>query len=67
MTRVKAFVLAGLTSAALIGATGTASRALAQAPATNAVPALQDLGGDLHALFDADRGKVRIVLLLSPT
>lgn len=46
-----------------------APRALTQAPATNSAPALQDLSGvaDLRALFDADRDKVRIVLLLSPT
>jgi hypothetical protein len=66
---VKALVLAGLAGATLLGATGAAPRALTQAPATDTAPALQDLGGvaDLRALFDADRDKVRIVLLLSPT
>jgi hypothetical protein len=46
-----------------------APRALTQAPATHSAPALQDLSGvaDLRAPFDADRDKVRIVLLLSPT
>lgn len=69
MNGVKAFVLAGLAVAALLGATRAAPRALTQAPATNALPALEDLSGGagLRLLFDADRDKVRIVLLLSPT
>jgi len=69
MNRVKSIVLAGLAGAALLGATTEAPRALTQATATNAAPVLRELSGvaDLRALFEADRGKVRIVLLLSPT
>lgn len=39
------------------------------APAGTSPTALRDLGStrELAARFDADRGKVRIVLLLSPT
>lgn len=46
-----------------------APRALPQAPPPDSAQALQDLRGvaDLRGLFDADRGKIRIVLLLSPT
>lgn len=40
-----------------------------QAPVASAAPALQDLRGvdQLRSLFDNDRDKIRIVLLLSPT
>lgn len=69
MNRVKSLVLVGLVGATLVGATAAAPRALTQATAKNATSALQDLRGvaDLRALFESDRGKVRIVLLLSPT
>jgi len=38
------------------------------APAAIA-PVLRDLGGigELRSLFDGDRGRIRVVLLLSPT
>ena len=41
----------------------------AQSPITSAAPRLQDLRGiaEIRSLFDSDRDKVRIVLLLSPT
>jgi hypothetical protein len=44
-------------------------QALVQSPATTVSPALHDLRGvaELRSLFDSDRDKVRIVLLLSPT
>jgi hypothetical protein len=47
----------------------TLPHALAQSPVTTAAPALQDLRGvaQLRSMFDSDRDKIRIVLLLSPT
>jgi hypothetical protein len=41
----------------------------AQSAHTSAAPVLQDLRGldELRTLFDRDRDKIRIVLLLSPT
>jgi hypothetical protein len=43
--------------------------ARAQTVAAATAPALQDLRGidELRSLFDRDQGKIRIVLLLSPT
>ena len=45
------------------------SHALVQSPVTTVSPALHDLRGvaELRSLFESDRDKVRIVLLLSPT
>jgi hypothetical protein len=46
-----------------------APHAFTQAPVATAAPILQDLHGvaDLRSLFERDRDKVRIVLLVSPT
>jgi hypothetical protein len=46
-----------------------APHAFTQSPVTTAAPVLQDLHGvaDLRSLFERDRDKVKIVLLLSPT
>jgi hypothetical protein len=43
--------------------------ALPQAPPLDSAQTLQDLHGvsELRGLFDSDRGKIRILLLLSPT
>jgi hypothetical protein len=43
--------------------------ARAQSTITNGAPILQDLGGvdELRTLFERDRDKIRILLLLSPT
>jgi hypothetical protein len=65
-----ALVAAGvLTSGA--GVSGVADLAARTQPAraASAAPALTDLRGvdELRALFDADRGHLRMVLLLSPT
>jgi hypothetical protein len=67
--------LAAVTSrilAALVMATALASpspHALVQSPVTATAPALHDLRGiaEFRSLFESDRDKVRIVLLLSPT
>ena len=44
-------------------------QARVQSPSTVASPALHDLRGvaELRSLFDSDRDKIRVVLLLSPT
>ena len=46
-----------------------APHAFTQSPVTTASSVLQDLHGvaDLRSLFERDRDKVKIVLLLSPT
>jgi hypothetical protein len=45
------------------------SQVRAQSTSAEAAPALQDLRGlgELRTLFERDRDKIRIVLLLSPT
>jgi len=63
-------MLAHLRAAALVLAALAPSLQPAPRPATSAIaPVLRDLGGvdELRALFDADRGRIRVVLLLSPT
>jgi len=47
----------------------SAPPALAQSPVAISAPVLHDLNGmtELRSMFERDRDKVRIVLLLSPT
>lgn len=66
---LRAGVLALAAFAAGAGASVASSRPEAVAAAAPAKPSIGDVQKieDFQALFDADRGKYRIVVLLSPT
>jgi hypothetical protein len=59
----------GLRAALVLAASLASLSSARQFSPPTATPALQDLAGvtALRAQFDADRDKLRIVLLLSPT
>lgn len=67
MRRIVRTVAAVVTSVVVFSTQPTPAASAPQAP--RARPTLQTLGGldDVRAAFNKDRGKLRILLLLSPT
>jgi hypothetical protein len=63
MTRASLAVVVGVAVVVLTGCGGSSS---VSAPAAGAVAELRSVD-QLETAFDADRGKPRLVLLLSPT